>query len=90
VTLAERFAFNLKSERRRAGLSQEALAERAGIHRTEVSQLERALRLPRLDTVVKLGGALSVDAAVLLAGMSWEPGEAPSGRFVGRYAVADG
>jgi transcriptional regulator with XRE-family HTH domain len=90
VSLAERFAANLKRERRGAGLSQEQLAERAGIHRTEASQLERALRLPRLDTIVKLSGALSVDPTVLLAGMSWEPGEAPSGRFVGRYAVDDG
>lgn len=90
MTLAERFAANLKRERRKAGLSQEALAERAGIHRTEASQLERALRLPRLDTIVKLSGALGVDPGVLLAGMSWEPGKAPRGRFVGRYAVADG
>lgn len=90
MTLAERFAANLKKERHKAGLSQEALAERAGIHRTEASQLERALRLPRLDTIVKLGGALSIDPAVLLAGMAWNPGEAPSGRFVGRYAVDDG
>ena len=90
MTLVERFAANLKRERRKAGLSQEAIAERAGIHRTEASQLERALRLPRLDTVIKLSGALGVDPAVLLAGMAWKPGEAPSGRFVGRYAVADG
>jgi DNA-binding XRE family transcriptional regulator len=35
VTVAERFALNLQRERRRAGYSQEQLANLAGLHRTE-------------------------------------------------------
>lgn len=39
---------NLRAERQRRGWSQEALGQAAGIHRTEVSLLERASRDPRL------------------------------------------
>lgn len=90
VNVAERFAENLLIHRRRAGLSQEALGFRAEVHRTEIGQLERGHRLPRIDTVVKLAGALGIDPALLLAGIVWAPGEPTSGRLVGRYAVSDG
>jgi len=63
---------NLIRFRRRAGLSQQGTAERAGLHRTEVSLIERGQRLPRLDTIVKLGGALEVEPCVLLMGMAWK------------------
>lgn len=63
----DQFAANLKRLRHQAGLSQEALGYAAGIHRTEVSLLERSGRDPRLDTLVKLGRALHVPAAELLA-----------------------
>jgi transcriptional regulator with XRE-family HTH domain len=66
-----RFAENLIALRRRANLSQEQTAERAELHVTEVSLLERGLRLPRLDTIVKLGGAIEVEPCELLAGMAW-------------------
>lgn len=90
MTVAEKFSENVLIHRRRAGLSQEELGFRAEVHRTEIGQLERGHRLPRIDTVVKVAGALGVDTAVLLAGMLWTPGEPASGRFVGRYAVDDG
>jgi predicted ATPase/transcriptional regulator with XRE-family HTH domain len=54
-----------------AGLSQEALAERAGLSRTGLSDLERGVRqLPRLETVRLLADALGLaedDRAALLA-----------------------
>jgi transcriptional regulator with XRE-family HTH domain len=81
VTVAERFAANLRRARKGAGLSQEALALGASLHRTEVSQLERALRVPRIDTLVKLSATLGVDAADLLQGMTWEQGETRLGHF---------
>jgi transcriptional regulator with XRE-family HTH domain len=63
-------------------MSQERLADYASLHRTEISKLENCERLPRLDTVVKLAGALRVDPGDLLAGMRWEAGSTHPGHFV--------
>jgi ribosome-binding protein aMBF1 (putative translation factor) len=64
-----RFAQNLRRRRLEAGLSQEALAAAARLHRTEISLLERSERDPRLATIVRLARALGVAAADLLAGV---------------------
>jgi transcriptional regulator with XRE-family HTH domain len=69
--IAARFAENLVVLRGRAGLSQGRTAQHSGLHVTEIGLLERGLRLPRLDTIVKLSGALGVEPCVLLAGMKW-------------------
>lgn len=63
---------NLVEFRGRVGLSQEATAERAGLHRTEVAYIEGGRRLPRLDTIVKLGGAVEVSPCELLIGIPWK------------------
>lgn len=76
------FARNLIRCRRRVGLSQEEVAVRASLHRTAVGQLEREERIARIDTVVKLAGALSVSPGDLLDGLAWEPGSTRLGRFV--------
>jgi transcriptional regulator with XRE-family HTH domain len=68
--LGEQFGGNLREQRRRSGLSQERLADLAGVDRTEVSLLERGLRVPRLDTIVKLARALGVPLAGLLSGIA--------------------
>ncbi len=65
----EQFARNLREQRMRRGLSQEALGDAAGLHRTEVSLLERAGREPRLSTIVRLARALGVPPAALLDGL---------------------
>jgi transcriptional regulator with XRE-family HTH domain len=58
MTDAERFGTNLFMARRRAGLSQAELAERADLHVTAISLLERGKRSPRLDTLLALLRAL--------------------------------
>lgn len=72
--LARRFGENLRRERRRAGYSQEELGFLASLHRTELGMLERGIRLPRLDTIVKLLGALDAEANDLIVGMQWTVG----------------
>ncbi len=67
-------------------MSQDELAHRASLHRTEVSQLERGLRIPRLDTVVKLRDSLTASSDDLLAGMAWSPGDYRPGFFGGLEA----
>ena len=64
-----RFAQNLRAERLRKNLSQEALGDLAGIHRTEISLLERGERDPRLTTIAKVARALGVKPADLLRGI---------------------
>jgi transcriptional regulator with XRE-family HTH domain len=81
IDIAGRFGDNLARCRRRADLSQDEVAVRASLHRTEVSQLERGLRIARVDTVAKLVGALEGDVADLFEGIAWEPGDVRIGRF---------
>ena len=56
----QQFAANLRRQRDRAGLSQEALAELCDLHRTEISLLERCKRSPRLETIVILARGLGL------------------------------
>ena len=65
----ERFAANLRRIRTDAGLSQEQLAGRTGLHPTEISRLERAVREPRLGTIVRLARGLDVGVERLVAGI---------------------
>jgi transcriptional regulator with XRE-family HTH domain len=71
--MAERFAKNLVKQRQAAGLSQEELAFRASIHRTQISLLENGGRLPRFETLIKLAGSLEVSVEILTEGIVWEP-----------------
>ena len=48
------------------GLSQEDLADRAGIHRTYVSQLERGLKSPTLAVLLKIARALDTKLSLLV------------------------
>lgn len=65
-SLRTRFAENMKRERVIKKLSQEKLAELAGLHRTYVSQVERGVTSISLDNVEKLAAALGLDEESLL------------------------
>jgi transcriptional regulator with XRE-family HTH domain len=58
----DQFAERLRFARERSGLSQEALAARCDLHRTEISLLERSKRSPRLETIVILAKGLSLSS----------------------------
>jgi transcriptional regulator with XRE-family HTH domain len=81
VDIAARFGDNLARCRRGADITQEELSIRAGLHRTEVSQLERGLRVARIDTLIKLAGSLEVAPGELLVGIGWTPGGTHHGNF---------
>jgi len=81
VNVAQRFGANLVACRERANLSQEALGVRASLHRTEIGLLERGERVPRIDTLAKLAGALGIEPGQLLTGIAWRPGHVQAGRF---------
>jgi transcriptional regulator with XRE-family HTH domain len=81
VDFAERFARNLARHRKAAGLTQEELSVRAGLNRSQVGLIEQGNRLPRIDTFVKLVGALGIPAEELLDGLKWEPSTTTAGEF---------
>lgn len=81
MEVAKRFGENLASARHRAGLSQEELAVRASLHRTEISLLERGTRLPRIDTAIKLAAGLEAPLQELIEGIGWMPGRVSLGSF---------
>jgi transcriptional regulator with XRE-family HTH domain len=87
VTVRERFAANLRRQRRRTGLSQEAVSVRAELHRTQIGLLERGARMPRIDTLIKLAVALDCNPADLIIGIEWRPAGVGD---PGGYAVSDG
>jgi transcriptional regulator with XRE-family HTH domain len=79
--VAVSFGANLARLRERSGVTQEELSFRASLHRTEIGLLERGGRLPRIDTLAKLAGALGVPPSSLLDGIAWEPGQFTRGSF---------
>lgn len=81
MSIAERFGENLRQARKDAGLSQEEVGIRASLHRTEIGLLERGERIPRIDTAIKLAGAVSIPLAELTHGIAWRPGHSEPGRF---------
>ncbi len=79
--IGARFGENLTRRRRAAGMSQDDLGFAAGLHRTEVSGLERGARVPRIDTLIKLAAGLDIPPEGLLSGIDWQPGSIQPGGF---------
>jgi len=62
----ERVAMRVKEWRERRGLTQEQLAEKAGISRGFLARFETARHDPKLSTLEQIAKALKVDIAKLL------------------------
>ena len=86
--VATRLGKNLWLARRRAGYSQEALGALCGLHRTEIGFIEHGKRLPRVDTLMKLVGALDIGVEKLVDGIEWiPPGPSATGSLAVRGAA---
>lgn len=88
--LRARFGLNLRECRRRLGASQLELSLRAETHMNAISTLELGQRLPRIDTFIRLAGALEATPNELAAGILWTPAEpvvVPGGFEVPRNQV---
>lgn len=67
------FAVAVKERRQLLGLTQEELAWRAGLHRTYITDIERAARNVSLQSIQKLATALEADIAELFSGSPPSP-----------------
>jgi len=65
--LAANFADVIRWHRKQQGLSQEALAERAGLHAVYVSMVERKLRKPTVYVAALLAEALAQPLSKLIS-----------------------
>lgn len=66
---AVEFGRRVREYRNELGWSQEALAERVGIHWTYLGSVERGERNVALRNIVRIATALGVDPADLVAGL---------------------
>ena len=66
---ATQFGQRVRARRQHLGLSQEALADAAGLHWTFVGQVERGRRNLTLHNILKLAAGLEVDPGELVRGL---------------------
>ncbi|MBE0544404.1 MAG: response regulator [Verrucomicrobia bacterium] len=83
------FAIAVRQRRKQLGLSQEKLAERANLHRTYISDVERGARNLSLDSITRLASALQVSISALFfkREQQSEPGDGIPSPFDQRQAV---
>jgi transcriptional regulator with XRE-family HTH domain len=60
---------NIRANRKRLNITQEALAERCGLHPVELGRAERGKRDLRVSTIAKIARGLEVPACELLRGI---------------------
>lgn len=65
MNIIEIFSNNLKMYRNKLGLSQEAFANKVGLHRTYISALECQKRNIALNNIEKIANALEIEPYVL-------------------------
>lgn len=68
-TATAAFGRRVRAAREARGLSQEALADIAGVHRTYIGSIERGLRNVSLANILRLSRALGVRPGELLDGL---------------------
>ena len=65
LDIRKRFGGAVRQRRQELGLSQEDLAERAELHRTYISDIERGSRNPSLQNIEKIAKALQTSISLL-------------------------
>lgn len=63
------FGEQLAKIRKSNGLSQEELANRAGLHAVAITYIETGKRLPKLNTIHKLANGLEIKVEELFKGL---------------------
>ena len=65
--ICSRVARLLREEREKHGLSMNVVAERAGLSQQMVSYVEREMRNPTLETLLRIAAAIGIDLATILS-----------------------
>jgi transcriptional regulator with XRE-family HTH domain len=68
MDIRRRVGANVKAARKAKGWSQEELADRARMHRTYISGIERGIRNPTITVLERVGKALEISPGSLLNG----------------------
>lgn len=76
-SLSKRFGTVVRSRRIAAQMSQEALAEKSGLHPTYVSMVERGVRNPTIDVAARIAKALKSSLPQLIEEAQQTRGGAP-------------
>lgn len=79
--VAQLFAKNLARYLDKSPFTQEQVAARAEIDRTQITKLLKGNQICRLDTAIKLAGALGIKPATLIEGITWNPADSVRGEF---------
>lgn len=66
LEIAKTFGARVREVRKEKGMTQEQLAEAAGLHPTFISNVERGYRVPSLPTVLRLATGLRVNPSQLV------------------------
>ena len=66
MTTGAAFGTIMRKHRHLKRLSQEQVADESGLDRTFISMLERGVRQPSLETILRIGRCLSVPASQLV------------------------
>jgi XRE family transcriptional regulator, regulator of sulfur utilization len=66
LIISRLFGSAVRARRTAAGISQEKLAERSGLHPTYISMVERGVRNPTLDAAARIAKALKVTLPILI------------------------
>lgn len=74
--LRARLGVNVRTCRKRLGISQHELGFRAEVHPNAISPLELGQKLPQIETFIRLVGALEATPDDVVAGILWTPAEA--------------
>ncbi|MBS1892150.1 MAG: helix-turn-helix transcriptional regulator [Actinobacteria bacterium] len=69
--VATQLGRRIRRRRHFLDLSQEILAERSGIHRTQFSLYENGRRMPLASSLIKLAAALEISVDQLVVGIEW-------------------
>jgi len=67
MDVGRRVGANIKRLREAQGISQEELADRSGLHRTYVSQVERAVKNATIQSLDRIARGLGVPLTDLVA-----------------------
>lgn len=89
MSVRDTFADNVRAYRTHAGLTQEELAEKCGLHRTYIGRIEQKRENPTLGSADKIARALGIDFALFFVDTRDIERSDESGRLLTDYQSGD-